>query len=381
MEKLMVQGWPVLLFLVFFALPAWSAPKKLTIDDLKQLLVSLQTARKGDQEVATALKQVQLSEELTAFRTNELTHLSPGSMTAEQIDILQLQSALLPPPPSDLPKDPPPDAAALQALLAKAQTYTSQSLAQLPSLTASRLTMRFQDSVAGVTAFAKGAGMAQETDPTWTQVDQSHIQMVSSFPYPVQLAQGSEVAPAKKGKSKWKTGDPVASEIPPMPLVAAFQEAASNGDIKWLRWEIIEGKKTAVLTFAIDKNKTKNTVDYCCFPETDTTGIGLGNFQSVSEWKPWQTRAGYYGQFFIDPDSGVIVRTIVYERLKPTDFVHSEGVRTDYERTKVQNSLLILPVQRIIQAEVVPNGDSYGSHSAVQHSYILETYNEFRMTN
>jgi len=366
------------LFLFVFILPVWSAPKKLTVDDLKQLLLSLQAAKKGDQDVASALKQALLTEELTDARKLELGPLSPGSMTTEQIDVLQLESAMLPPPASDLPHDPAPDADGQKALLAKAQTYVTQAVGQLPSLTASRMTMRFQDAVAPVATFAKGTGMYQEGDPTWTQVEQPFIHMVSAMPYPVQMDHGSEVAPGKKGKNQWKTGDPTGSETPPMPLGSVFQEAAANGDLKWLRWQMIDGKKMAVFSFAIDKNKTKNTVDYCCFPVTDTTGIGLSSFQSFSEWKPFLTRVGYYGELYIDPDSGTMVRTIVHAKLKPTDFVHSEGVRTDYQRMNFRLSPIVLPVRRIIQAEVVPNGDSFGSHYAVQHSYLLETYGDFK---
>jgi len=292
--------------------------------------------------------------------------------------VLQLQSAFLPPPASDLPNDPPPDAAAQQALLAKTQTYATQTLAQLPSLTASRMTIRFQDAIAAVSTFAKGAGMSDAGDPTWTQVDQPYLHMVSAVPYPVQLDHASEVAPAKKNKTQFRSGDLIGSENPPMPLSAIFQEAASNGDLKWLRWQTIDAKKIAVLSFAIDKNKTKNTVDYCCFPVTDTTGVSFGNLQSYSEWKPYQTRAGYYGEIFINPESGRIVRTNIHAKLKPTEFVHSEGVRTDYAFINVQLSPTVVPVQRIIQAEVVPNGDSYGSHYAVQHTYILENYGDFK---
>jgi len=128
----------MLLVLLTLAAPAWSTPKKATIDQLKDLLTSLQKANKTDQETATAIKQVDLTEELTGSTMQSLGSLIPGPLSTEQIYVLQARSALLPPPPAELPADTALDPAAQQALLAKAQDYVSKAFSQLPSLTASR---------------------------------------------------------------------------------------------------------------------------------------------------------------------------------------------------------------------------------------------------
>src|SRR5450631_55812 len=93
-------GW--LLVVLLAAVPAWSA-KKVTVQELKATLESLQQAKKADADVATALKQLELSEQLTRPVMNSLVGFVPGPLSTEQIYVLEARSAELPPPASDLP--------------------------------------------------------------------------------------------------------------------------------------------------------------------------------------------------------------------------------------------------------------------------------------
>ena len=97
-----------ILVVLMLASPAWAA-KKLTVQQLKDLLVSLQQDRKTDEEVAAELKQVELTEELTRGAMNKIVEFAPGKHATEQIYVLQALSSTLPPPASDLPAAPAPD--------------------------------------------------------------------------------------------------------------------------------------------------------------------------------------------------------------------------------------------------------------------------------
>jgi hypothetical protein len=108
-----------ILVVLILASPAWAA-KKLTVQQLKDLLVSLHQDRKTDEEVASELKQVELTEELTRAALNKIVEFAPGKHSIEQIYVLEARSAVLPPPASDLPATPAPDAAAQKAILDKA---------------------------------------------------------------------------------------------------------------------------------------------------------------------------------------------------------------------------------------------------------------------
>jgi len=68
------------------------------------LLVSLQQDGKTDAEIATDLKQVELTEELTRAAMNKIINLVPGKFSIEQIYVLETRSATLAPrPPICLP--------------------------------------------------------------------------------------------------------------------------------------------------------------------------------------------------------------------------------------------------------------------------------------
>ncbi|MGP8173240.1 MAG: hypothetical protein ACLP7O_01680, partial [Terracidiphilus sp.] len=110
-------GW--ILVLLLAASPAWAA-KKITVQQLKDLLISLQQEKKTDADVAVQLRQVELTEELTLATMNSMVNYVPGPYSTEQIYVLEARSALLAPPAADLPATPAPDAATQKAILDKA---------------------------------------------------------------------------------------------------------------------------------------------------------------------------------------------------------------------------------------------------------------------
>src|SRR5260370_4678558 len=95
--------------LLLASIPAWSA-KKMTVSELKDMLLTLHQQSKNDAEVADALKQVQLTEELTRTMMNSLVPAVPGPLSTEQIYVLEARSAMLAPPASDIPATPAPAA-------------------------------------------------------------------------------------------------------------------------------------------------------------------------------------------------------------------------------------------------------------------------------
>jgi purine nucleoside permease len=73
-------GW--ILVLLMAASPAWAA-KKVTVQQLKDLLVTMQQGKKADFEISTWLKGIELTEELTAAAKLKLLFFSPGPLTSE----------------------------------------------------------------------------------------------------------------------------------------------------------------------------------------------------------------------------------------------------------------------------------------------------------
>ncbi len=382
--------------------------KKMTVGQLQDVLTGLHNSQKSDEQVANELKQIELTEELTPAGMNTLVDLINGPLSTEQMYVLEARSAMLAPPDTDLPKAAAPDDAAQQAMLAKAQEYAAKTYPQLPRFTATRLVARFQDGVETIQSFGGvNVKVQNDSDPIWHQI-RRYIRLMNTHTDPVEVDNGTEKV-GGKDTVQWGRNGMVNSMLPFLPLNLLTSEAVSSGNPKFLRWETINGHQTAVFVFAIDKKKSHYAINYCCFPDTSsvgnvlygghgngggggtpapggnlnanplsTPGGGKGNLSNVSDWKPFNAKSGYHGELFLDPDSGVVLRTIVEAEFKPSDFVHYEDVRVDYAPMPIGSSNLYVPVRTITTSEIVPNGDSFVTNYAVRLQLVTQDFKDFQ---
>ena len=363
-----------ILAMALFALPAWSA-KKITIAELTDMLKSMHDQQKSDADVSAALKQVQLSEQLSRSRMNEFGAYAPGPLTTEQIYVLEARSAVMPPPAAELPSTSAPDAAAQKAILDKAAAYASKTWAQLPALTATKTTLRFQDNVEAAAASSGMAGNGREVVVGSSFVSPSQfIHYINSTESSYSSEHGVEKLP--DDKTRWGANKMIALREPDPSPANVFQDAQTGGTINWLRWENLNGKTAAVFAFQVPRKKSHLNANVCCFPNVDQTGTAristssiagiqggspdaVGNFQTATDWHNFKSNGvPYHGEFFIDPDTGTVVRMITQFEFKQTDVVHQQDTRVDYAPAKVGDKDFVLPMKTVINTEVVPNGDS-----------------------
>jgi hypothetical protein len=375
-------GW--ILVLLTLATPAWAA-KKISVQQLRDMLVSLAQAKKADADVATALKQVELTEELTQATMNSLTDYIPGPYTTEQIFVLEACSATLAPTAADLPATPAPDAATQKAILGKALDYASKNYAQLPQLTATKITVRFQDNI---TATAPSSGLqngavGSAQDAARLALDGQFVHYINTTENQVTLQNGAEQNPLAKDKTLWGRNGYIALLGQSPVLSTVLQEAGGAADkINWLRWESINGRAAAVYTFSVDKKKSRYAVNYCCFPNVESAGRigglagGVGgsnaNFQTATDWKNYKATVPYHGEIFVDPATGIVVRLITIAEFKSSEEVRQEDQRIDYGPVTVGTKMLVLPVKTFVNTVVVPNGDS-GTAGAYSNRHTLFT--------
>ncbi len=338
------------------------------------MLVSLQQSRSTDEKVADDLKQVDLSEELTGSAMSSLAAQRPGPLTSEQIEILRGKSAFLAPPPSDIPATPVPDAAAQKAILAKASDFAARVYSQNPRLSVIRAVLRYEDEIKSTSS------------PGVHTVDLIHdpVRLVEKHVDPVETDKGVEKSAAARAKTKWGENGQISEGEPGTNLGAILLEAASSGKLDWLRWQTIDGKQTAVFSFAVEKKKSHLTVSYCCFPKTETEARGMGplqagSIQSLTTWSPFKKVEGYHGEFFIDPDTGSVVRVITQAELKPTDFVSREDKRIDYGPVVVDGKDYLLPRVSYTIMEAVPNGDSNSAACIIRHTLFHVSYQNYKL--
>ncbi len=390
-----------ILALFLASAPAWSA-KKVTVGELTDMLKSMQQEKKTDVDVANALKQLQLSEELTRSAMNGLVSYVPGQQSTEQIYVLEARSAMLAPPASDIPTTPAPDAAGQKAILDKASDYLSKNVAQLPAITATKTTLRFQDNVEAVAPSSGMQGGATDVTVGSGFVNPfQFVHYINSTESSVASEHGAEKPPSEKDKTPWGANRMIALQEPDPSAGTIFEEAQAAGTIKWLRWELVNGKPSAVYTFDVPKKKSHYAVNVCCFPNVEQAGSvhftgqmgtgapgggpgggagAKGNMQTTTDWHNYKASGvPYQGEFFIDPDTGTIVRMITKAQLKPTDVVHQQDTRIDYAPVTIGDKNLVLPVKTVINTEVVPNGESGAGHYSVRCTLFTAEFKNYQL--
>ena len=389
-----------ILALILMAVPAWPA-KRITVADLTALLKSLQDQKKSDADIALALKQVQLSEQLTRSTMNSLSGYAPGPQTTEQIYVLEAGSAVLAPPSSDIPSTPALDAASQKALADKISDYVGKTYSQLPALTATKTTVRFQDNVEAPQSNSGMQGGAKDvsTGSSFTVSPTQYIRYIGSTESKVESNNGVEKPPMKEKGARWGANGQIAlfGQEPNLPTV--LKEAQDSGGLTWVRWESANGKPAAVFSFAIQKKKSHYAVDYCCFPDVTQAGMAQfssaaiagaqgsgaggakGNFQTATDWHDFKANGlPYHGELLVDPDTGIVVRMITIAEFKNSDVVHQEDQRIDYLPVTVGDKTLVLPVRTMINTEVVPTGESGSAGKyTTRRTMLTSEYKDFQL--
>ena len=330
--------------------------------------------------MALALKQIELTQELTRSTMNTLVDKVPGPLCPrEQIYILEARSADLVPPSEDLPATPAPAAAVQKEILDKAASYVTQTYAQLPPLTAGKTTLRFQDNVEAV---AQSSGVSGGATDVVTGASFSNpatfIHYINSTSAAITLDRGAEKLPSVKDKTPWGANRMIALEEPTPALGTVFREVQDSGTLQFLRWELIGSKPAAVFGFSVPRKFSHFDVDVCCFPKVDQQGTAhfytsfsgaafggssggggvSGDYQTNTDWHDFKATAPYHGELFVYPESGIVVRLITMAEFKSTDVVHQLDTRVDYAPVKASLGTLILPVKTFVYTVVVPHGDS-----------------------
>jgi len=342
---------------LLISLASWAATK-ISVSQLDSMLADMHSQSKSDEATANKLKEVELTDQLTEAAMNSFVKYQPGPETIVQIRVLALESALLPPPPADLPETPAPDQATQKAIMSRAIDYVTQDFSHLPRFTADKTTARYQngeDFIRTSTGVARIAHSDLGLDPA-----SIYIRYLGEHSTPVVLQGGVEMRPAKAKAQDPASQNGQISQGGPGPVLGVVLLDAARGQIGWLRWETLGGKQTAVFGFAVNRKQSNYQVNYCCFPKSEDVGSHNGAIHGVSTtFEPFKTTAGYHGEFFIDPETGAVVRLIMQAELKPTDYVQQEDTRIDYGPVEIGGKQYVVPVQSIVLTTVVPSGQSF----------------------
>jgi hypothetical protein len=376
-----VKRFVWLFVILLIASPGWAA-KKMTVQQLKDLLAADQKSQKSDANVAAELKDVELTEEMTHGTMDSFKPLVPGQLTTEQLFVLEIRSAVLSPPASEIPAAPAPDATKQKAILDKATDYATKTYAQMPALTATRTLRRFQDN-AQQDQQALGSHSTAVLAATY-----SPVRYTASDDATVTFKNGVEVNPLAGEKAHWGENSMIALLGQAPDPGAVLQDALAAGKLSWLRWETVAGHDLAVFSYSIDKKKSHYAVNYCCFPETSQVGQvamrgqetagGAGNYQTSANWKDFKATEAYHGEIFIDPDTGVIYRLNTQVEFKGSDPVKTENQRIDYGVETIGDKKVVVPGFVTIDTVEQPFPDSPQGRYILRHTLFTENYSEYK---
>lgn len=320
----------VFVLLVLPALPLQAA-EPMTVHQLDAMLAAHTSAPKSaDAQVPDLLEQItreddlaprvahiDLTERLTPETRHRLIatyHLGP--LTRDALQLLADRSALLDPPPDEIPDLPPPDLAAQRAMLHQAGSFVFQSLTHLPNFFAVRTTTHFDNAPVVI----NGLLLSQPTG----------LHRVAQYRREVTFRDGREVLTAldRERIPLWDWGMETHGEFGPEPAIAFLDIA--HGKLAFSHWEKGPSGNLAVFRYAVPAEASHYEVRTTC------------RVKKTSDGHP-----GYQGSIAIDPATGALMRFTLQAESAPTDPISGVASVIEYGSVALGKRTFICPIRSL----------------------------------
>jgi hypothetical protein len=327
-------------------LPA-GATRHLTVEQLEKALASSVAKHHADAEMMKEFGDFDLTERLTdSARDRIVGTLHLGAQTTLALQLLADESAVLDPPPTELPKDAAPDAAAQKHILESATRYVTQTLPHLPDFLATRTTYTFNDTPqifkvnewpvrAGLHFINKASSDVRYQDdhvvPQSLSARGARAQgvkaqaMATAAPAETKVAAvaagGTPATPSPATVSPWQASErglQSFGEFGPL-LGIVFVDTQKHAPV-FHHWEQTPAGMVAVYHYSVEKADSHYTVNYCCVSESMRTsggggggrrgggGRGAGGNIATADQIPLHVVPAYHGSLFVDPATGIVRR-------------------------------------------------------------------------
>ena len=341
----------VLATLIACALPSLAAntAKPVTVDQLQQLLSSLHG--KPDTEIVPQLAGLQLTERLSNATLARFKVDSPGTLIAQQLDLLADRSAFQPLPAAEIPSTPAMDAIQQRKLLALTVNYVSQTVHQMPNFLATRETRGFADRPEGLFAFQP-------------------LHLVGQSTATVMYRDGREVDSAVAGK---KSGRAAKTDVAGLvsrgefgPILSTVLLDAANSQLAWSHWETLDAGPVAVFRYQVSNKKSH---------------YDLGFSYSVDQSTAYHWLPGYHGELAIDPLTGSILRLTAVADLTVNSPLDLASIMVEYGAVEIAGKNYICPLRSVAVAQRVTTEDSHFGNSPVMRAPSTTMLNAVRFSN
>jgi len=334
----------------YYSIDPIPPPRRVSIEQLEQLLAA---ARGGpDEELAKQLSELALTERLSEQRLSQLDGEEYGKRSRSELRILADSSADLDPPANEILTDAPPDAKTQQHLLSLTSAYLDTTIHKLPDLSASRTTVRYQE-----TPMYLEAGTSENYQPLHVTDRSTTI---------VRYRHGYEIAETNLPKRKLND--------PELITYGIFDAIEIDEGLTWSHWEQGAHDRVAVFQYSISSGKSLHQVWLCCLPDGDGKQAFL-------------RYAGFHEEIGVDPESGAILRFRLHADLKSTTPIARSEIMIDYGPVEIGGRTYICPqrsisIMRARSVRVLSNFDdafmAYGPYVTMLNDISFDHYHIFR---
>jgi VWFA-related protein len=337
------------------------ATRQVTIEQLGQLLDAMHSH--GDGEVARQLSTLQLSQRVSNTRLASWIAATHGKKSQQMLHTLADASAFMPPPPSEVATDAPPDAAEQLRMISLAAEYLKVTMPKLPNFFATRTTVRYEERA--------------RFDQASSRVGYEPLHETQNFKETVLYRNGSEVADVGTAKrQKRNAKDPYLITYGTFgPILGFVQDAiAVPNALTWSRWEREPNGLRAVFRYVVPQKRSLYSIWGCCLPG----GEGTTGFQAL---------AGYHGEITLDPASGAIFRVAAQADLEGFPPINSSNIMITYGPVNIGGKTFIGPLRSVstmrtrsvtTKVEWDESFRTYGPYLTMLNDISYEDYHMFR---
>ncbi len=310
-----------ILAILLLAWPVWAA-KRVTVDQLEQMLKAAQG--KPDADLARHLSDLELTERLSSVQLERWQATLPDDQARQALLALADQSQFLDPPATEIPSTATPDFIQQRQIMSRVVAYVRTAIPQLPNLFSTRATTSFEDTP----LLQRPGGTSIAYQPLHLTGHSSATVLYRDGREVVDTGTAQDVRP--KGLTTWGVFGPI---------LGIVLEDAARSKLLWSHWEQGASGPLAVFYYAVPKEKSHYTVDYCCVAaEAATHSANLHPFNQI---------VAYHGEISVDPASGTILRLMLDAELKASDPVAHASIMVEYGPVEIGGKTYICPVKSI----------------------------------
>ena len=338
-----MRRWTIVVMLAFAALPCWAA-KRVSVEQLERTLGTL--VHRTDAERARQIGTLEPAERISAAALERLTEqYGQDPLTSVALQLLADRSSFLDLPPSELPAEPPPDAAEQRKQLEAAETFAAETLPRIPNLFATRTVYSFDDSLQEV---KKGG---------WLEAAGLHLVETSKAEVSVRSEQ--ENLPAVSRSSSQQNGLVTWGEFGSALLLILNDSA--HGTRVWSHWEQSGGGLVSVFHYDVPQSASHYEIGAPSDQVRHLGGsgrwMGYGGDLSNDHSAPQVVviRPGYHGSLWIDPGSGTILRISLIADVKGSSNLERAAILVDYGPVRIGGKTFVCPVRSLALSDAPAN--------------------------